>query len=298
MRAPVSLGFLAPEDKRLRAGSWFISASGDVLTDPGAIADWDYFTPMTISLQLEADLTGALEDSRLSTDAELAGVITWHSSWTNLRGASKPHRIVDGMNSLVLELPPEQLGGRLTLECRVVLSRLGSKRDSLAPYRPGSTLWSDEIRVTLEGEGARFPVLPIDFPQAGIGGGLEKAAWALTFETRDLSASGAGSVKLLLNTAHPSVRTLLDNPGALESKALQEFLRYDTARQLFVVALTDEELADGIPYEEGTLGELLATFIRRMFPSRRLESLRGDWNIAPGELEAELQARLRFLEHP
>jgi hypothetical protein len=148
----------------------------------------------------------------------------------------------------------------------------------------------------LEGEGGRFPVLPIDFTAAGIAGGQKSGAWALMCDSRDLSASGAGSVRMLLNTAHPTIRALLEDPDSPNVPAVQEFLRYDTARQLLTLALTDEELSDAVSYEEGTLGELLISIVRTIFPARNLEALRGDWRSFPGELEAEIQARLRFLE--
>ena len=64
------------------------------------------------------------------------------------------------------------------------------------------------------------------------------------------------------------------------------------------MALTDEDLAEGVSFDEGTLGDLLRSLVQRLFPDRRLERLRGEWSTAPGELEAELQARLKFMEHP
>ena len=168
MKAPVSLGFLTPDEKRIRRGDWLMSASsGEVATDPETVPDWDYFTGLEVRRSLEVDLRGALEDCGLGPDSELSAVITWHSSWTNLRGASRPQRVVDGTNSLIMDLPGEQLGGTLTLQCRIFASDSGSSSNSLAPHRPGSTLWSDELRVRLEGAGERFPTLPVDFPHRG-----------------------------------------------------------------------------------------------------------------------------------
>lgn len=262
---------------------------------PETIPDWDYFTSLYIECVLDIQLSHTLEDCALDSGASLATVLGWHSSWTNLRGTSEPVRLVEGENSATLTLPGELLGGRLTLDCRLVLADAGQSRHSLAPHRSASTLWSETIRIGLEGEGGRFPVLPVDFTIAGIAGGQESGAWALMCDSRDLLASGAGSVRMLLNTAHPTMRMLLEDPDSPNAPTVQEFLRYDTARQLLTLALTDEELSDSVSYEEGTLGELLISIVRTIFPARDLEALRGDWRSFPGELEAEIQARLRFL---
>ncbi len=76
----------------------------------------------------------------------------------------------------------------------------------------------------------------------------------------------------------------------------REFLRFDTARQLVVAALTRDDLDEGTIYGEGTLGELLASTVRQLLPGRSLERLRAEWRLSAGELEAELQAHLRFMQ--
>lgn len=296
MRAPVSLGFRTPETGRMGVRRWVVSAQhGGEYERPDVIPDWDYFTPLGIECVLDVQLGHALADCGLDGGSLLAAILGWHSSWTNMRGGSAPVRLLEGQNTVTLTLPGELLGGRLTLDCRVVLADAGQSSHPLAPHRVGSTLWSESIRIGLEGAGGRFPVLPVDFTVVGIAGGQASGAWALMCDSRDLAASGVGSIRMLLNTAHPAIRTLLETPDVPTALLVQEFLRYDTARQLLTLALTDDELSDGVDYEEDTLGKLLITFVKAMFPARDLETLRGDWRSFPGEFEAEIQARLRFM---
>jgi hypothetical protein len=270
---------------------------GRELESPDSAPDWDYFTPLHIERDIEVDLRGLKADCGLDDQAIIAGVVTWHSSWTNLRGCTPPAPIRDGLNTLALELPGEVLGGRLTIESRLILGAAVHSGLSLAPHRAASTLWAESHRVTLEGTGGRFPVLPLSFAASGIAGG-RAGLWALILETTDLSAAGVGSLRLLLNTDHPALRSLLSERDSADVRWLQEFLRFDTTRQLLEFALANDELATDADYDEGTLGELLASVVKRLFPHRDLEDLRGDWRIAPGELQAELQARLRFLDQP
>jgi hypothetical protein len=297
MRAPVSLGFRTPEDKRIRAGGWIIvTPGGQELESPESVPDWDYFMPLHIERDIEVDVGGVRADCGLDGRATVVGAVAWHSSWTNLRGCTPAIPIRDGVNTLSADLPGEVLGGRLTIESCLLLGTTIHQSPSLAPYRGGSTLWTDSLRVTLEGTGGRFPVLPLSFAASGVAGG-RTGCWALVLETTDLSASGPGSLRLLLNTDHPAITLLLGAADSAEARWLHEFLRFDTTRQLLEFALANDQLVTDAAYDEGTLGELLASLLKRLFPYRDLESLRSDWRTAPGELQAELQARLRFLEH-
>ena len=186
------------------------------------------------------------------------------------------------------------LGGRLTLDTKVVLMRPGSGSAPMAPRRPGSTLWAKTTRFDLEGTDARFPVLPLSFSASGIAGG-RKGAWALVVENPDLSSLAVGSLRLYLNTDHPAIGSLLDSADSPENRWVQEFLRYDTARQLVTAALANDELRTGIEYDSGSLGDLLIRMISNTLGSRDIEMIRADWKTDPGQIEAELQAALQML---
>lgn len=296
MKAPVSLGFRTPANVRVRGGAWVVTPLGrSALENPDVLPDWDYFTTLGISREMEVDLEGALDDCGLPPSAQLGASIAWHSSRTNLRGATESIVLHHGRNLVSGTIDGKLLGGRLTLEVRVVLKAHTANRNSLAPHRPGSSLWLDSTRIQLEGAEPRFPILPISFAASGIAGGRQ-GVWALLQDQSDLSALALGSIRLYLNTDHPAVKAALEGPDSPEAQRLQDVLRYDTARQLIVSALANDDLRGGIEYDEGSLGELYSRMISSLLGQRDVELIRAEWRVDPGQLEAELQAALRLFQ--
>lgn len=294
MTAPISFGFLRPSPEVVEAGPWTVTGSGiEAASDPEVVPDWDHFTDLRVARSLEIDLPGLLRECDLDERSTLYGIITWQCSWTKLRGGGPPSPLRDGVNTLELDLDGRLLGGRLTLEARIVLGDAVAG-GPLSPELPGSLLWSEPHRVTLEGIGARFPTVPISFAESGIAGG-HNGAWALTVDSSDLAASGSGHIRLYLNSDHPAIRALIDQPDAPQSVTLQQMIRYDLARQLFTVALHHEDFDDQQTYEDDTLGQVLGDLTGDLFPGRTLQELRGNHRISPGELEAEIQARVGLL---
>lgn len=295
MTAPVSLGFLQPRADRIATGPWLLSAAGtDEVEDPHSLPDWDYSTLVRVERRLYVDVQGVLDDCGLREDSELRAVLTWHSTWTGLRGAGAAIRITDGGNVLQVAVPGELLGGQLNLEVRLVLGRKAHRIDELAPLRPGSTLWSDSTRVRLEGSGTRFPVVPVPFSQTGLAGG-RRGLWCLSLEASDLADSALGSIRLYLNSEHQAVQRLLEVPDSPESQMLAAYLQFDVTRQLVLYTLRNEDLLLDVAYDAGSVGDLMSSLLVRLYPDRDLGTVRGDWRTNPGEFESELQARAGLL---
>lgn len=294
MRSPISYGFLRPKASRVRAGAWRVTPYGqEELLDPESLPNWDYFTDIQVAQTLQVQLAGIREDCRLSPTSTIKGLVLWHSQWTGLRGASSPQILREGSNDLETLVPAHLVGGRLTIESRIVLGQAVAPLDVLAPHRPGSTLLALIHRIALEGAGTRFPIVQIPFSTSGIAGG-RGAAWMLDIDIADLGSSGSGSVRLFLNSEHASIVALLTKPDSAQSKSLHQFLHLDVARQMFIAAMTSSELTESTSYEEDSLGEMLINTVDRLFPDRELKALQGDYKVSPGEVEAELQARVGF----
>ncbi len=97
-------------------------------------------------------------------------------------------------------------------------------------------------------------------------------------------------MRLYLNSTNAVIRNMLDDPGADSSVHILRFLRYETARQLLVTVLRDEEFDDRADYGRGTLGDVLVTLLRIYLPHRDVTQLRNDYNMNPAEVNAELLA--------
>ncbi len=103
-------------------------------------------------------------------------------------------------------------------------------------------------------------------------------------------------MRLFLNSENENIQKLLAEPTAEQSRILAEVIRSDVARQMLFRALGHADLDLRTDYELGSVGEVLAGFIRRFFAHRDVNTLRGDMRTIPGDLEAELQAQIGFLE--
>jgi hypothetical protein len=295
MATPVSYGFLRPDPSRVMAGTPAVASGDSEVPVNGTARAWDYLTPVRVAWQLRVDLDGIRTDCGLTERSVLAGIITWHSSWTGLRGGGRSIPLNSGENVLNLELPGEVLGGRLRLEAQVVLAEHDPGAPPPAPQRPGSHLWRAQALVVLEGSASRMPTVPVDFGTEYIAGG-GNGAWYLDCDTTDLAASAGGAVILYLNTGHRQIREMLDTPSTERSKLIMSGIKYDVTRQLVLVALHHEQLTDSSDLEAGTLGAMLRGLLRRYFPSRPLHQLRADYEGDPGEFEAELQAKAWTVE--
>lgn len=294
MKGAVSLGYLTPRPQALRPGPWIvITSAGITLQHPSSIPDWDYLTDLRVVRNLDIDLATARTDCGLDPTAEVRASIIWHatvSGRSGVRGASRPVALVEGANQLEVALDGGLLGGTLNLGVRVMLGHPSGTPAELAPRRVGSVLWSDDTtRVVLEGAGTRFPVVPVSFAESGIAGG-RRAAWCFSIMSSDPSDSGTGSIRLYLNSDHERIQRYLAEPDQTAAEQFAVGLRFAVTRLLVTAALRNPDLDMDVEYDAGSLGELLTSLLRQLFPGRPIESLRGDLATDPGEFEAELQA--------
>ncbi len=294
MSRTVSLGYFTPNDERVAEGPWTVIAGGTARQGITALPEWDYSVDVGVQVELDIDLAGVLADCSLGDSTDVVGILCWNSSGTRLRGAGGRSRIRQGRNLLSIDIPGEQLGGDLQLEARLVLGSTVEVQSELAPQKAGNTLWSTTRRVALEGSGARFPTLPISFADTGIAGG-RPALWCLSATTDDLNAAASSSLRLMLNTDHDAVVELVQRGSADQGRQFMEFMRFDVARQLVLAALEHEHLDTAAAYEPGSVGEVLAQLINKLFPYRLVDQLRAEARTNRGELEAEIQAQIGLL---
>lgn len=288
MSSPISLGYLRPDPSRIRSDRPEIRSGNWASTDM-SVPDWHYLTDITVEWNLEVDLEGLAKDCGLTAGARIGAVLGWRSERTNLRASGIVIDAVNGHNTLTALLPGADLGGAVSVEARVVLLEPDDAAEQLAPRRSGSLLWQDTHRIILEGSGGRFPTTATDFSSAGLPGG-DAGLWYLEISSSDLGASVTQALRLYLNSTNAAICNMLDTPGADSSLQILRFLRYETARQLLVTVLRDEEFDDRADYGRGTLGDVLVTLLRIYLPRRDITQLRNDYNMNPVEVDAELLA--------
>jgi hypothetical protein len=255
-----------------------------------SVPDWHYLVDLTVEWPVDIDLHGLVKDCGLNMSAQIGAIMVWRSARTNLRGAGNVLRLSDGLNRLVLFLPGHYLGGAVTIEARVVLLEPGADAAQLAPSRAGSLLWHQSHQVTLEGFGGRFPTIAVDFASEGLPGGAG-GLWYLDAKG-GLGASVTEALRLFLNSSNPAVQAMLNDPRAEPSRQLLRVIRYDTSRQLLMLALRSDDFDDRAEYVRGTLGDTLVTLLRIYFPGRGIAQLRNDYSWGPTDIDAELLAAI------
>lgn len=242
---------------------------------------WDYETPISCTVRLEADVRRLLAESGLATESDPAGYVpprlacslVWFSTKTKQRGSSTRSDLVDGVNELSLTVPGTLIGGTLTVTVVIALVEAAKfPDDRLAPKTLGSILWtSDEFVLPLEGEGSRFTMTPVNFSRAGI---QPKDAMWLVRISDSLDLPVTSSVRVLVNTSNKLTVSMLENPNAPDGEMWQKSLESEvmTLMVLHGVAILAEAPADQ-DFDDGSLGESINALTESLFPGESYADL-------------------------
>lgn len=278
-------GFLEPDPIVFRVGAPVFSVNGTPVGEADAIDAWDYAAELGIAWELEVDKPRLLEECGLGPSSDIRLGFRWRSTKTTLYDSSIQQPLVDGRNALRLVVPSELLGGTLVISLyALVMSIHPHECSPLAASLPGSILWTESRSVHLEGVGSRFPLVAVDFPA----GEMQKGMWEFAPSTTDLEASAMGSFNLRVNSAHPSIRKLLDTPGSAESKVLLATLKADLHRQLIAWALREGSHIKS--FESDTIGGVLWATFQRYFPESDFDEMSTSMQSSPWRVEGRIQA--------
>jgi hypothetical protein len=282
--------FRRPLRERISLGPWFVGPVGHEVESPGTVEHWDYATLVGVRTLIRAEISEIRVDCGLDGSAQLDAVIRWQSTWTNLRGCTNPVRLKGDEALIGGSVPGQLLGGNLRLEAVVILAQPGAGTN-LSPRRAGSVLWRSGVSLPLEGVAARFPTQVMDFDKAGIAGGI-RGAWLLVWNAEHLEVPALGGLRLLLNSAHPTIERLIaEGPAKPDLRAVQSALRHDVRRQMVLGAIGNPDFDRDDDYGEGTLGSALQGILDVTFGDEGLDSIRGLHQKNPSEFEARLQAK-------
>lgn len=244
---------------------------------------WDYESPVRCTAELDADLEKLLQESGLAQAADpgaaraaVSTVLVWYSTATKQRGASTPQPLRSGRNTLDFNVKGEMVGGNLEVTVVVCLSdALDPPQSTPHPWRLGTTIWeSEKFVLPLEGVGSRFPMLPLDFKEAGRK--PSSCLWQVEIDS-DLHAPVESSVRVLVNISHPVSRRSLENPNSMEAHLWNSYLTSDTLGHL-ILAAARHEADNELPrnFQSGELGETLRSLLDTAFPDHAAADLLED----------------------
>ena len=261
----------------IEAGAWQLHVADGTEPLPGELPHWDYNTDLHLSRLVTLDVTAISTQCGLADDARLGVAAVWRSTGSGLRALADREIVTrDGSEPVRLELHATlkgtDLGGVLAISTQLILDWHGSTVDPTAPHRTGSVLWSDESSVRLQGDAARFPMDLVDFRDEVFS---ERSGWHLKLG-RDMDAAAMGSILLLINSRNKVLAEAVaraDNPRPVD-RAVLSALYADVTRAMIEHALAQPEFDDGTEFPEESLGEILRSLCRRVFPGEPISELR------------------------
>lgn len=288
--------WLRADPARVRDGGWQM-----VLPETGeqplgeALETWDPLTPLNLSRMVQVDVDGLRADCQLP-EARLRLVVSWHALGTTLRGVGNTVVLPESgelRESMALFLDPGQLGGTLLLRTSISLVERTEKRPLVA-HRPGSILWEDEHELRLEGSGSRFPTTVVDFSKSDLGL-PSKAAWRLEWDREDFELPVLGGMQLFLNSAHPRIKEMVENPRDPSSELILSMMQFDVARTLVQGALDNEQfLSREEPWPQESVGRVIHRLFNTHFRGQSPEALKRQLEADPDRFVSTLQDRFGF----
>lgn len=297
MKTAAAAPYLLPPEEAVVGHEWSTS-EGVPIGD--RLEHWDPFTELNAVRVVEVDVDAVRTACMLGEDAALALAATWKSSRTRLSGQG-PVVELGALGGLVrvavsLSVPGTVAGGRLDLRTRLVLRHPGDAPSLISPRRVGSTLWTDEARIALEGAAARFPITAADFTTSHRY--PDTAAWALEWNPDDLESPVLGGMRLLVNSGHEALLAALRSGNSdARASAVRSFVTFDVARSLVRGGLQSERFVeDPEGFQEGSVGRMLFELLAAAWPGIPVTTLAARALDDPSRLDAELQAHLGVLE--
>lgn len=295
MRTTIPPFLVAPEGAVNHAGWTMHGGSGDVPL-PLEVEHWDYQSVLRLSAAVSVNRSAILEACDLDPTSGISVIVMARSDHTNAQRCATRIALAEQPSydlAVELDLPGEELGGRLTLDTLLVASQPRA-RSALSPRRAGSILWRTRHHTYLEGTSGRFPTDTADFSDTRKH--AASAGWHLHVDTTDLDGSFMSAVRLTLNTGSQVIRDLLAGISSPETDLLRRIIRWDVTRQLAIIALRMEDVVS-LPHdpEARTLGGVLRHVLATVWPDEDPLVVQKRWRTTPELVELHLQHHARIL---
>ncbi len=288
MNRRIAFPFLTLSDAAVEATPWEVSIDGVEWVEAGDfLSNWDSSSDIHVRRRFKvlreivaADLSLPIEDLNLSLGVRIGTgqgrlprlVVSRHTravDWENPAWQFESV-IKGGMLSMVLDL-----------HAQVTLASSPNRPGVLSPTSVGDRLWSDSVRIRLEGEEPRFPIETADLGQI-LGGGLQgDAPWYLHWSPRDWNRDFHGAVRLYLNRNAIEFLERIEN----EDPHTLQLVLADIMSQICERFLVDAD-ADIVETEPGSLAAQAATWLRKAWPGKDVAFIRSVLESRPGVFRA------------
>lgn len=258
---------------------------------PEIVDGWDYATDLTLHRTARVDLPELIKSCELPEGTQLGWVVTWRAEESKLVGSSPVAPVDDGECTLSVFLPGAQLGARISLSTKIVLTAERNGAHDGTARHVGSVLFEEARSCTLLGDLAQFPIAVIDFSAAG----LDPDASIVVEIDDDPDTPALAGIQLLINSADTELvaaasATIPDNP---RHTMLLADLGEQVARQLLIHAVRHADELGAGTWEPGTIGSICTSLAGRVDRVSGLEGLALAERDAPSLFQSLLAGEAR-----
>jgi len=300
MGPSIAFPFLTLSDFAIDAAPWSLSLNDDDWQPAGDfLPDWDAASSIRVRRQLCVDPKVAAYDLgvqpgslRLSLSVSIG---TGPGRLPRLILSRKFRELAEGAwkENFELDVPGEHLSQVRYLQTQVAMAVSEIGGGTLTPQRVGDRLWSDTLRICLEGNEPRFPIEACDM-RLLLGDCAEASApWYLDWSSGDWHRDFHGAVRLYLNE---SQNDFVERVVKQDELTLQVLIA-DVMNQICERLLNDPEAEIVMTEaESGSLGFQAASWLRKLWPSADAAFLRNLLESQPGKFRAGLLALGELVE--
>lgn len=290
MNRRVAFPFLTLSDAAVEAEPWSFSLNNDGWQTLGEVLpDWDSASKLRIrravrvTPEIAADDLGITTESpnlslglRIGTGPGRLPRLILHREYRELAAGA-------WQAEFEIELPSAQLSLILDVQTQVTIPAPLQNHGPLSPRQPASRLWSDTLRVQLEGEDPRFPMETARIRELLGEVVAAEAPWYLDWSPGAWHHDFHGAARLYINAEQPDFIGRIEEQDAPTLQVLLADVMGQICERLVSDPEADEIMAGAEP---GSLGAQAAAWLRAIWPGKDATSIRSVLEQRPGRFRA------------
>lgn len=294
MNRRIAYPFLTLSDDAVDAAAWSCTLDGGDWTPAGEfLADWDAASVIRFRRKVKIDPQRAANDLQVNPE-ELDLTIAVRIG----TGQGRLPRLIlfrdfrklsadTWQEEFEIEVAGERLSLVLELHTQVMLAAPIEDCAQLSPRRAADRLWSDTLRIRLEGEEPRFPIEITDMRTLPGTPSTFSPPWYLHWSPTDWNRDFHGAARLYLNKEHTD---LIERIEQHDGPTLQVLLA-DVMTQMCERLVYDPEADDIMSRSEpGSLGNQAAAWLQKAWPGKDAAFARSLLESRPGDFKAAFLA--------
>ena len=294
MNRRIAFPFLTLSDAAVDAATWTCSLDGGTWTPAGEfLADWDAASVIRFRRKVRIDPQDAASD--LKANPEELGLTIAVRIGT---GQGRLPRLIlfrdfrklaadTWQEEFDFDVAGERLSLVLELHTQIMLAAPLEDCAQLSPQRVADRLWSDTLRIRLEGEEPRFPIEIIDMRTLPGTPGTLSPPWYLHWSPMDWNRDFHGATRLYLNKEHTDLIERIEQHDGPTLQVLLADVMTQICERLVHDPEADEIMSGGEP---GSLGNQAAAWLQKAWPGKDAAFVRSLLESRPGAFRAAFLA--------